>query len=47
VLSGPPYLHEKAIRAALEWRFEPLARLGRMGPVPYTITFQDIVQAPP
>lgn len=46
VFSGPPYLHEKAIRAALEWRFEPLGRLGSMGPVPYTVTFQDIVQAP-
>ena len=46
VVSGPPYLHEKALKAALEWRFEPLGRLGIKGPLPFTLTFKDAVQSP-
>lgn len=46
VVSGPLYLHQAAVKAALDWRFEPLGRLGLKGPLPFTLTFNDIVQAP-
>jgi hypothetical protein len=46
VVSGPPYLHEKARKAALEWRFEPLGPHGLKAPLPLTLTFHPILQAP-
>lgn len=44
VVSGPVHLHDEAIKAALEWRFEPLARQGLKAPYPFTVTFTDSFQ---
>ena len=39
VVSGPALLHEEALRAAREWRFEPLGGHGLKAPVSLTLTF--------
>jgi hypothetical protein len=44
VLSGPPNLNADAMKAALEWRFEPLGNRGLKAPYPYTIIFNDTPQ---
>ena len=40
LVSGPPKLGEKAIRAALAWRFEPLGPHGLKAPLAIVITFR-------
>jgi hypothetical protein len=40
LISGPPKLRDKALRAALGWRFEPLGPHGLKAPLALTITFR-------
>lgn len=40
LVSGPQRLRDKAIRAALGWRFHPLRKHGLKGPLPLVITFR-------
>ncbi len=40
LISGPPKLRGKALRAALGWRFEPLGPHGLKAPLALTITFR-------
>jgi len=44
VISGPPRLHAKALKAALEWRFEPIEPHGLKAPVPLNLTFHPILE---
>lgn len=44
VLTGPPFLQEKARKAALEWRFEPLGPHGLRAPLPLILTFYPTLQ---
>ena len=46
VVSGPPSLHEKALKAAMEWRFEPLRPHGLEAPLTLTLTFHPMLQNP-
>jgi TonB family protein len=39
ILSGPGFLHEEALKAAREWRFEPLQAHGLKAPVSLTLIF--------
>ena len=39
VVSGPSFLYQDALKAAREWRFEPLERHGLKAPVPLIIIF--------
>lgn len=38
-LSGPSFLRDEAIKAALQWRFEPLGAHGLEAPLSLTLTF--------
>lgn len=44
-VSGPAFLLEKARKAALEWRFEPLSPHGLKPPFVLTLTFYPVLQA--
>lgn len=46
VVAGPAFLHEEALAAARQWRFEPLAAHGLKGPVYMTLTFHPKVRRP-
>lgn len=39
LVSGPEFLREKALKAALEWRFEPLGPHGLRAPLALTLIF--------
>jgi TonB family protein len=46
VVSGPAFLHEESLKAARQWRFEPLAAHGLKGPIYLTLTFYPKVKKP-
>lgn len=46
VISGPDFLHEKALKAALEWRFEPLGPHGLQAPLSLTLIFRPTLLHP-
>jgi hypothetical protein len=46
IVSGPAFLHEKALKAAYQWRFEPLGPHGLEAPLSLTITFRPILLRP-
>lgn len=39
VISGPSFLHQECLQAALQWRFEPLAGHGLHAPISMVLTF--------
>jgi hypothetical protein len=47
VVSGPNFLRKEALKAALEWRFEPLRFHGLDAPVSAVLIFWPAVLAPP
>ncbi|HJV48335.1 MAG TPA: hypothetical protein VJ549_03575 [Geothrix sp.] len=46
VVSGPPFLHAESIKAALQWRFEPLALHGLKAPISTVLTFYPNLMKP-
>jgi hypothetical protein len=44
IVSGPAYLHAQALKAAYEWRFEPLGAHGLKAPLSLTLTFHPTFQ---
>jgi hypothetical protein len=46
ILSGPGFLHEEALKAAREWRFEPLRAHGLKAPLSLTLIFYPSLLRP-
>lgn len=44
VISGPAFLHKEALKAAWQWRFEPLGIHGLKGPQALTLNFYPQMQ---